>query len=56
MKEAQKRYEAAAKYWQDEVMSMFTDEEDIPDKFPAPSQVFIYGQIAAGLITDWLDT
>ncbi|MCJ7696519.1 MAG: hypothetical protein MUO40_14000 [Anaerolineaceae bacterium] len=47
--DAQQRYDEASKYWEDEVMSNFKEDEDLPDGFPKPSQVFIYGQIAAGL-------
>ena len=45
--EARERYEMAAKYWENEVMAIFNDEEELPDKFPKPSQVFKYGQLAA---------
>ena len=45
--DAEERCEMAAKYWENEVMSMFKDEEELPDKFPKPSQIFKYGQLAA---------
>lgn len=46
--EAEERYNEAALYWEAHVMSIFEDDEDLPDKFPKASQVFIYGCIAAG--------